>query len=473
MEAVGLRKAALYNLVAKYSAMAVQLIISMVLARLIMPEAFGVVAILTVITNFLALFSDMGLGISVVQNKELAPDKIRELFTFTLTTGLVLMGITCLLSYPVAVIYSNSEYYKLCPLISLVAFINSANVVPESMLIRDKRFRAIAVRTLVSVIISGGVGVGLAFAGWGAYALVFQTIGSSLLVFLWNYLSGPIVPKVYSFRSVFRVMGTYSLFQFIYGVINYFERNIDNLFIGAKFGSESLGYYNKAYSLNLYPNMLFTHVITGVLHPYVRDINGDGEAVMRRLMKILKLLSLTASFVMVVCYWCSGEIIRIAFGENWVPSVKLFHVLSLSIWAQMLGSVAGSFYLGLKRTDQSLKCGLIDLLLIGSSVLIGVIRSDLYLLALLISVSYNLIFLTTYYMLVSRTLKRSYAKFLLRFIKEISFCLVMIILYNYVSVDMGNLFLTCIVKAGIVSAAYILFLVLTGQIRELKNIGES
>ena len=124
-------------------------------------------------------------------------------------------------------------------------------------------------------------------------------------------------------------MGTYSLFQFIYGVINYFERNIDNLFIGAKFGSESLGYYNKAYSLNLYPNMLFTHVITGVLHPYVRDINGDGEAVMRRLMKILKLLSLAASFVMAVCYWCSGEIIRIAFGENWVPSVKLFHVLSL------------------------------------------------------------------------------------------------------------------------------------------------
>ena len=474
MEDVGFRKAAFYNMVAKYGAMAVQLLISMILARLVHPEAFGVVAILTVIINFMALFSDMGLGISVIQNRDLDADRIRELFTFTLTIGSILMGITCLLSYPVSLIYSNNDYTKLCPLISVVALINSANVVPESILIRDKRFKTIALRMVVSTVVSGSIAVCLALIGIGPYALVVQAISSSLFIFLWNYMCGPIIPKRYSLKSVLVVMGSYSLFQFLYGVIDYFTRNIDNLFIGAKFGSEPLGYYNKAYSMNLYPNMLFTHVITGVLHPYVRDINNDNDAVMLRLNKILKLLSLLASFVMVVCYWCSEEIIRIAYGDNWIPAVRIFHVLSLSIWAQRLGSVAGSFFLGLKRTDQSLKCGVINICLIGCSVFLGVIRSDLYLLALLVSVSYNLIFISIYFILVRRTLKRSYGRFLLQFLKEILFCVGMMVLYNYICIDVVNIYVTFIVKMAIISLAYLLFLFLSDQMGLLrKSIWES
>ena len=109
------------------------------------------------------------------------------------------------------------------------------------------------------------------------------------------------------------LLGKYSLFQFMFNILNYFTRNLDNLIIGARFNKAALGYYDKAYTLSLYPNSIFTAVITGVIHPYIRDYKNDYNSLYNRMISIIKLLSICGSFVMMVCFCCSKEIILIFF----------------------------------------------------------------------------------------------------------------------------------------------------------------
>lgn len=466
MKEISIKKAMIYNAASKYGSMFIQFGITMILSRLISPKEYGVIALLLVLVNFLTLFSDMGLGIAVIQHPKMSKERLNQLFSFTILLGFILMILLSVLSYPISVIYENKEYLKLGPLISIVAFFNSLNVIPKSIQIRDKHFNIIAIRTLTSSLVSGLIAVLLASNGFGVYALVIHSIASSILVLLWNYFSNPLKPQRFTFKTVFSLMGSYSLFHLAYNIINYFTRNLDNLIIGAKFGSAALGYYDKAYTLNLYPNTIFTNVITGVLHPYIRDIDKDKILVMKKLNKILKVLSIIGAYVMVISFWASREIIIIVYGENWYESVRYFNMLALCIWAQMLGSVAGSFFLGLKRTDQILKCGIFNITIIVIAIILGILNNSVVMISFYVAIAYNLIFVFTYYMLVKKTLEQSFLKFFLSFKYELVFTILFIVLSALIPVKIENLYISLIVKVLISSATYILFIFITNQ----KNV---
>ena len=177
-----LKKAVLYNTIAKYGTMLIQLGLTMILSRLIVPESYGIVAIVTVLIGFLNLFSDLGLGIKIIQYPNMSKCDIDYLYSFSWVVGFILALIITALSYPISIIYNNDIYKIICPIISVVPFLNSINVIPNAILTRDKRFDLIAARTILSSIVSGIIAVIIALNGGNIYALLCLSILSSLFL---------------------------------------------------------------------------------------------------------------------------------------------------------------------------------------------------------------------------------------------------------------------------------------------------
>lgn len=395
----------MYNAISKYGTMIVQLGLTMILSRLIIPEAYGIVAIITVLIGFFNLFADMGLGINIIQHPEMEKDDINRLFTFSIIVGFALATLTYLSSFPLVAVYDNPEYYNLCLLVSFASFFNAINVVPNAILTRDKRFSIIALRTILCAITSGLIAVVLALLNFGVYALISQSIISALFLFIWNYNQNPLKLKSYNRKAIFKLLGTYSLYQVFFNIINYFTRNLDNLVIGKQFGSAYLAFYNKSYYLYLYPNNIFASVITGVLHPYIREYKNNFKVMYEKYIQIERLLSVIGMFTMLIFFTCSTEIIVIMFGKNWEPAGLCLKGLSICMWSQMMSSVSGSIFLGIERTDQVFKCGIINFCLIVISIIIGVVFNSIYVLSFAIGVAYNLIFIITNYVLIKKSLK--------------------------------------------------------------------
>ena len=137
-----------YTAIAKYSGILISLIITGVLARLISPDKFGIVAVVTVITFFFSIFSDLGIGAAIIQNKELQQKDLNQLFSFTVWSGCILTLLFFLCSWPISFFYKEPSKRTITQIITINLFFATANIVPNALLYKAKAFKFLAWRSL-------------------------------------------------------------------------------------------------------------------------------------------------------------------------------------------------------------------------------------------------------------------------------------------------------------------------------------
>ena len=256
-----------YTAIAKYSGIIVSLVVAGILARLIEPEEFGIVAIATVIISFFSIFSDLGIAPAIIQNKELSQKDLSNIFTFTIWLGISISILFFLCSWPISHFYKNGTLLTICQLLSLNLFFASANIVPNALLFKEKEFKFIAYRSLTIQISGGVMAITAAILGAGLYALIINPILSSILLFIISFRKKPQeLAQTWGIQSMKKIL-SFSAYQFMFNVINYFSRNLDKLLIGKYMDMVALGYYEKSYRLMMLPLQNITHVISPVMHP--------------------------------------------------------------------------------------------------------------------------------------------------------------------------------------------------------------
>ena len=161
-------------------------------------------------------------------------------------------------------------------------------MVPNGLMLREKRFGSIGLRLVVTTIASGIVAIAAAFLGAGAYALVFQAAASSAIVFVWNVVARPIRALNIHFAAPLKRIISYSGYQFGFSVINYFARNLDTLLVGKTLGAAAAGNYDKAYKLTGYPLSAFSSVVASVVQPYMAEHQDSKETVFSYWIRIEK-----------------------------------------------------------------------------------------------------------------------------------------------------------------------------------------
>ena len=334
-----------WSAVEKYSGLVMSIFITMILARLLSPREYGVIAIATVIISFLQLFCTMGIGPAIIQRDDLNQSNLNSIFTFSVLVGSFLSILFFANSGIIAKIYEEPLLSPVCKILSIQVFFSAANIVPNALMSKNKRFKEVARRTLTLQAVSGSVAIFLAWKGVGVYSLLISPVFSSIGIFIWNRVYYKVsLDNRLNFEPIKRIF-SFSVFRFLFEFLNYFSRNLDKMIIGKFIGINSLGVYEKSYRLMQLPLNNVTFVINPVLQPVLRCLQNNHKELYEKYLKVVKFVA-SISFPMgAVLSGCANDIILFFYGPKWETAIPVFEVLALSVPLQMILSTSGAIYL--------------------------------------------------------------------------------------------------------------------------------
>lgn len=465
MAETSIKKASLITAVSKYINIFLGIFFSAILSRILTPNDYGIVAIVTVFTSFFIVLSNCGLGIAVIQRKDFGQEEIDSLFTFSVFLGLALAFAFMLSAYPICLFFDNDVYLPICLILSVSIFFNTINAVPDGLLRKEKKFFLIGLRLIIVSVLTYGATIVLALLDFKYYALVIQSVVSSILIFMWNLKNVKIhfVRKINwsALKSIF----SYSGYNFLFNFFNFFSRNLDKLIIGKMLGNEPLAQYNKAYHFMLYPVQNLTNVISPTLHPILSDYQNDAKIIYDKYMRIVKILSLIGVFVTAVCFICPNEIITILYGNQWGGAVVCFKFMSLAIWTQMIGGTSGSLFAALNDTKSHFYISIVNTAIIVIALLFGVKTKSIQSLALYISIALISHFFTSYYILIAKTMKGNFLSFLKALLPDFLILVILCVLALPINrlITIHTMILSLFAKCSSVALVYALLLSILRQ----------
>ncbi|MEL5892902.1 lipopolysaccharide biosynthesis protein [Bacteroides sp. GD17] len=348
----------MWTSIAKYSGLVISLIITMILARILTPQEFGVVAIATVIITFLSMLCQMGIGPAIIQFKDLTTDDLDDIFSFSFYVGLLLALFFFFGSWSIASFYNVEQLVEVCQILSINVFFSAINMVPNALMFKDKRFKENAIRTLILQVLTGVISVTAAFIGFGLYALLITPVFTAIGMFLYNRHFYPVQFKFFfSLKPILRIF-SYSSYEFLFEFFNYFSRNLDKLIIGRYLSAVELGYYEKSYSLMQLPMSNVPAVINPVLQPVLKDLHNQKELLADKYLKITRLIAIISFPIGFIFWGMADEIIYVFFGNQWTPAAGTLAILSLSLPLQMIQSTSGAIFLICSETKKQFYVGI-------------------------------------------------------------------------------------------------------------------
>jgi PST family polysaccharide transporter len=304
----------------------------MILARLLAPEDFGLQGMVLVVSGFVSLFRDAGLGLATVQRETIRHEETSTLFWINAVLGLMLAATMVALAQPLAAFYGEPRLRAMA-MVSSVAFVFSGVAVQhQALLQRELRFSAIAINEVASSVLGTAVGVAMAVAGYGYWALVGMavTVPAAFTVGLW--LAMPWIPglprKERDIRSMLHLGGTWTFVS----LASYVSYNLEKLLLGRFWGAPSLGLYGRAYQLTSLPNELLSSVGTVVVSTLSRLQHNPDE--LRR--AFVMCYSLVVSVTIPVAFMCllaAEEIVGIVLGPKWRDAAGILRALAPSTLA--------------------------------------------------------------------------------------------------------------------------------------------
>jgi PST family polysaccharide transporter len=354
-------------------------VLSVVLARLLTPADFGLIAMTTVFTGFASLFVEMGFGAAIVQARSLHDTHLSSVFWLTLCVGSLLTAISILIAPAAASFFSEPDLRATMSVLSLSFVIGSLSVVQRAVLTRNMQFRVLASIDVTAVWISGAAAMAAAFAGLGVWSLVIQSLGGIVCATALQWMRSAWRPNLhFRWASVRELIG-FSSNLLGFSVINYWVRNFDNLLIGKVFGSAPLGLYSRAYSLMLLPTAQLVSVFGSVMFPALSRIQDDPQRVKRAYVRSIALIAFVTFPIMLGLAATAKDFVLCVYGERWLPVARLLPILCIVGALQSVGSTVGWIYRSQGRTDALLRWGIVAggilLASIGVGVLLGSVET--------------------------------------------------------------------------------------------------
>lgn len=360
-----------YIAISKYTGIAVSLLISAILARILSPQDYGVIALATVFILFFTLFSDMGIGKAIIQFRDLSTCDIADISGFTFWLSLLLGGCFYFAAYPIAKFYNQPILVSVCQLLSLQIMFTTLNVVPSALLYKDKRFATIALRDFIIQVVCGIISIIAAFNGAGIYALLISPIIgtiSNYIVNVWTIkLPMHINPSVKPLKKIY----SFSIFQFLTSLVGYIGNSLDRLLIGKIISLSDLGYYEKASRVIQLPVQNINGVISPVLYPYLAESQDDLDrmfSIFNRLNQLMVTIAFPLASLLCVC---SKEIIMILYGPQWGKAIRCFSILTINLGMVMSTASLGAVIVACGRTKLLFNLGWINTLMALCCLVIG------------------------------------------------------------------------------------------------------
>ena len=333
------------------------LLTSIVLARLLSPTDFGLVAMAAVFVGFIELLRDMGTGAGIVQTSRPTDELLSSVFWLNVGLGVVATALLLSLAPLAAMLFRESRLTLVLQGLSISVPFAALSVVQTSLLAREMRFRRLAIVELTGSLAGGVLGIMLALSGYAVWSLVWQSVCSVLLVSAGTCLVSGWRPRfVFRFSSLRSILG-FSANLAGFNLLNYFVRNADTFLIGRYLGAQNLGLYDLAYRVMLYPLQLVSWALGRALFPVYARMQTDHVRLGAAYLKVTRAIALIVFPMMLGLVAVAEPFVQTVVGAAWSSVTPLLFILGPLAAYQAIGTTVGYIYQATGRTDVLLRWG--------------------------------------------------------------------------------------------------------------------
>jgi PST family polysaccharide transporter len=305
------------------------LVIFFILARLLSPEAFGLVALANVFLVFMRLFLDQGFGHAIIQRQDLEPEHLDTAFWINLAIGFLLTLVGISIAKPVAHLFREPALAPILRCFSLLFVVAALGQLQQSILERRFEYRSIATRWLLATVAGGGVGIAMALQGLGVWSLVGQQMVYEVIGTLTLWFCSDWRPTLRVSRRHFRDLFGVGMPIMGFNYLTFFSTRANDFLVGYAFGPKELGYFTVAYGVLNAMTQILIRTSQDVALPTFSRLQEDPERFRRAFYSATQLTITLSMPIFVGMALLSPELVKVLFGKQWLPAVAIMQVLSL------------------------------------------------------------------------------------------------------------------------------------------------
>lgn len=361
----------LWNSLGKFSLYGIEFVIGIILARLLTPNEFGMIATIMIVITISEVFVNSGFRQAIIRKQDCTEVDYSTAFFFNLAVGLVFFTILFYSAGWISVFFKNTELKPIIQVLGFGLIINALTFTQSARISKRIDFKLLTKISVIATVLSGIVAVIMAFTGFGVWSLVAKYLLrhgiTSLLLWIWNRWKPEWVFSMRSFRELFGFGSKLLLSNLILTAF----QNLNYFVIAKYFSSEDLGYYTRA---ELFKNLLSANVssiITAVGYPTLAKVQDDRD----RMKRIFREMFISTSFVVFILMSglaaTSETLIISLIGDQWQPSVELLQLLCILGIVQPLNSMNISIMNVVGRSDLYLKLQIISMIFAIPAVFLG------------------------------------------------------------------------------------------------------
>ena len=315
-----------WNAIGRFSTQGVSFVISILLARILTPSDYGVVGMIGIFMAIAQTFIDSGFGSALIRKKDCTDEDFSTAFYFNIVVGVVCYLILFLAAPLIANFFDTPILKDIVRVLSINLFLNSLSIVQTAKLTAAVDFKSQAKVSLVATIVSGCVGLAMAYSGFGVWSLVYQSVSSSAVRTLLLWMITKWKPlRIFSKQSFKYLFGfgskilSASLLHTIYS-------NLTTILIGKFYTSKDLGYYSRGESLATLPSSNLTGILQSVTYPILSKMQDDDARLVSVYRKYIRITSMVIFFGMFLMAALAKPLILTLLTDKWLESVIFLQV---------------------------------------------------------------------------------------------------------------------------------------------------
>lgn len=321
----------IWSFIDRFSTQGIQFVFSILVARLLMPSDYGVIAMLGIFLAVSQTFIDSGFGMALIQKANRTETDFSTVFYFNIVVAILFYILLWFISPYIASFYDIPMLKDVARVVALTLVFSALGGIQNAKLLIAISFKIRALISLISALSTGCVSLYMAYSGYGVWALVFQMIFSSLFntILLWCFVRW--VPKlVFSWQS-FRQLFSFGSKLLVSALLDTIYNNVYTLVIGKVYSSSSLGLYSRASGLAQYPSSNITSVLQGVTFPVLCSIQNDEERLADAYKRFIRMSAFIVFPLMVGLASVADPFIRVVLTDKWEGAIYLLQIVCFSM----------------------------------------------------------------------------------------------------------------------------------------------
>lgn len=325
------KRGLMWSVIERFATQGVQFLFGIILARLLSPDDYGLIAMPLIFLAIAQCFIDSGFSSALVRKPELTEEDISTAFYFNIIVGIVCYGILFFTSPLIADFYNAPILSDLLKLTALATLFNPLCTVQNAILTRNINFRTQAIVSLTGAIISGIVGLIMAYNGYGVWSLVFQQVAGYSIRTLLLWAMSKWRPKlIWSWKS-FHYLWGFGSKMLASALLDTIYNNIYPIVIGKFFSAKTLGNYTRAQQFATLPSSNVTGVLQRVTFPVLSRMQDDEDRLAVNYRKILRLSALLIFPLMMMLSALADPLVRILLTDKWEGCILLLQIMCFSM----------------------------------------------------------------------------------------------------------------------------------------------